>query len=94
MGQAGKVKDARPVPDEACNAGVLEPSKTADVGSTAATALAYDLRTGWHALQRLAGPMASTQRKSEQKPSVLQSRAGRCGQNWLSWRHGSWTMDI
>ena len=46
MGQTGKVKDARPAPEMVRHAGVLEPSKTVDVGSTVAAALAHDLRRG------------------------------------------------
>ena len=45
-------------------------------------------------LQRLVRPMASTQRRSGQRPSVLQSRGARCGPSWLSLRLGSWTTVI
>ena len=48
-------------------------------------------RMAWRGLQRLVRPMGSTPRRSGQRPSVLQSRAGRCGPSWLSLRHGSWT---
>jgi hypothetical protein len=53
--------------------------------------LALRQRMAWRGLQRLVPPMVNTQRRSGQRPSVLHSRAGRCGQNWLSWRLGSWT---
>ena len=46
MALIGKVKDARPVPEMVRHASVLEPSKTADVGSTVVAALAHELRRG------------------------------------------------
>ena len=46
MALIGKVKDARPVPEMVRHAGVLEPSKTADVGFTVGAALAHEQRRG------------------------------------------------
>ena len=46
MAQTGKVKGARLAPEMAHHAGVLEPSKTADVGSTVAAALVHEPRRG------------------------------------------------
>ena len=46
MAETGRVSDARPVPEMVRHASVLEPSKTADVGSTVVAALAHELRRG------------------------------------------------
>ena len=51
-------------------------------------------RMAWRGLQRLVRPMVNTQRRSVQRPSVLQNRGARCEQSWPSLRHGSWTTVI
>ena len=48
----------------------------------------------WRDLHRPGPRTGSTPRRSVRSQGVMQNRDGRCGQNWLSLRHGSWTTGI
>ena len=91
MGPIGPAKGAELRPVRALPARGRRTSATDAAPCMVAGLLALRQGMAWRASQQLVRPMASTPRRSVQRPSVLQSRAGRCGQNWLSLRLGSWT---
>ena len=87
----GRANGAGPRPEKARPARGRRTSATDAVPCTVADPQDPTHRMTWRALQPLVRCIVNTPRTSGQRPSVLQSRAGRCARSWQSWRNGSWT---